>query len=616
MTRASADSNRFHSLCLFVGTLVLAGALAAIEISASAPTAFRPAVPYSTGGLDTIFPNTGGPVWVLAADVNGDNQLDLLVANWCGRVTACTSSNVGVLINNGQGTFRPVVAYETGGVHALSVAAADMNGDGIPDLIVANGCGDSGLQPGGVCSDGSAGVLLGNGDGTFQQARVFPSGGSMSALVVADLNHDGRPDVVVSNCAPNGQFCPTGNGNVGVLLGNGDGSLQPVTLYDSGGLAAAFVAVVDVNGDHAPDILVSNQRTCDNCRGTLGVLLARGDGTFQTVQTYDTGLFAPAFIATADLNGDQQADVVLTQNTGGGGELAVLLNRGDGTFQAAAVYQTGGLYATPLVVVDANRDGKPDLVVSHSQFCTGRSPGLSCIGVLLGNGDGSFQPAATYESGGTGAWSLTAADFNGDGNVDIAVAHQCRPSTCQGATAIVGVLDGNGDGSFQSPLIYETAAPSVLAVAADVNGDGKPDLLIGSAPPVPTGTISVLLNDSTPDDTAPPVITVAATPKLLWPPNGAMVPVTISGSITDTESGVDAHGLTFSVRDEYGEVQPAGAITLGADGTYSFVVSLRAARQGSDRDGRRYTVVVRAKDNAGNQGSSSAVVTVPHDRRD
>ena len=92
--------------------------------------------------------------------------------------------------------------------------------------------------------------------------------------------------------------------------------------------------------------------------------------------------------------------------------------------------------------------------------------------------------------------------------------------------------------------------------------------------------------------------------------------LTISGTITDTESGVDAHSLTFSVRDEYGEVQPAGAITLGAGGTFSFTVSLRAARQGSDRDGRRYTVVVRAEDNAGNQGSSSAVVTVPHDRRD
>src|SRR5256885_228304 len=150
MIRASADSNRSHSLCLFVGTLVLAGALIPVDISASAPTAFRPPVPYSTGGLDTIFFNTGGPVWVLAADVDGDNQLDLLVANWCGRTSACATSSVGVLINNGQGTFRPVVTYETGGVHALTVAVADLNGDGIPDLIVANGC-SGGILPGGVC---------------------------------------------------------------------------------------------------------------------------------------------------------------------------------------------------------------------------------------------------------------------------------------------------------------------------------------------------------------------------------------------------------------------------------------------------------------------------------
>lgn len=615
MPRASAESNRSCSPWLFAGALVLAAALAPVAITASTPATFQSAVPYSTGGLDTIFPNSGGPVWALAADVNGDHQLDLLVANWCGSTTACTMSTVGVMINSGQGTFRPVVTYETGGIHALSVAAADMNGDGVPDLIVANGCSVAGVQPGGVCSDGSAAVLLGNGDGTFHHARIFPSGGSISASVVVDLNHDGHPDVVVANCAANGQFCPTGHGSVGVLLGNGDGSLQPVTLYDSGGLGATFVAVVDVNGDHAPDILVSNQSTCDNCRGTLGVLLARGDGTFESEQTYDTGLFAPAFIATADVNGDQHPDVVLTQNVGGGGELAVLLNRGDGTFQAAAVYETGGLYATPLVIVDANGDGKSDLVVSHSQFCSGRPPSVSCIGVLIGNGDGSFQQAVTYDTGGTGAWSLTAADFNGDGRVDIAVAHQCRPSICRGATAVVGVLDGNGDGSFASPSIYETRAPSVLAVAADVNGDGRPDLVIGSAPPVPTGSLSVLLNDSTPDDTVAPVVTLAAAPALLWPPNGAMVPVTISGTITDGGSGVDADSPTFLVRDEYGEVQPTGPISLGANGTFSFTISLRAARHGSDRDGRRYTVVVRVKDHAGNRGSASTVIVVPHDRR-
>jgi VCBS repeat protein/FG-GAP repeat protein len=602
-------------LALFIGAVAFSGALATSDATASTPPAFLPAVSYATGGLDTIFPNSGGPIWVLAADVNGDSQLDLVVANWCVSVSACASSNVGVLLNTGHGTFQPVVTYDTGGYHAFAVSINDMNGDDIPDLIVANGCGDSFNQPGG-CPDGSASVLLGNGDGTFQASHSFPSGGSLSALVVADVNRDGHPDVVVSNCAPSAQLCPAGNGNVGVLLGNADGSLQPVTLYDSGGLAASFVAVADVNGDHEPDVLVSNQRICDNCRGTLGVLLGRGDGTFHSVQTYDTGLFAPAFIAIADFNGDHSPDMVLTQNIGGGGELAVLLNRGDGTFETAAVYETGGLYATPLVIADANGDGKPDLMVSHAQFCTGSSPSVSCIGVLLGNGDGSFQPAVTYESGGIGAWSLTAADFNGDGNVDVAVAHQCRPPSCTGPAAVVGVLAGNGDGSFQPAVTYDTHSPSVLALAADVNGDGKPDLVIGNAPPVPEGTIDVLLNNSTPDDTLPPIVTLLSSRKRLWPPNGALLPVKIAGTIVDTGSGVDARSAVFAVTDEYGQIQPAGAITLGSSGTYSFTVALPASRRDSDRDGRHYTVTVRAKDNAGNTGSMSIVVIVPHDQRD
>ena len=204
------------------------------------------------------------------------------------------------------------------------------------------------------------------------------------------------------------------------------------------------------------------------------MLLARDAGTFQTVQT-TTRACSLQRSSRPLMNGDHHADVVLTQNIGGG-DLAVLLNRGDGTFQAAAVYETGGQYATPLVVVDANGDGKPDMVVSDSQFCTGRSPGLRLHRRAVGERRWEFSIRGDVtEWAGTGAWSFTAADFNGDGRVDVAVAHQCRPLTCQGATAIVGVLVGNGAGSFQSPLIYDTDTPSVLAVAADVNGDGKPD---------------------------------------------------------------------------------------------------------------------------------------------
>jgi hypothetical protein len=116
-------------------------------------------------------------------------------------------------------------------------------------------------------------------------------------------------------------------------------------------------------------------------------------------------------------------------------------------------------------------------------------------------------------------------------------------------------------------------------------------------------------------DTLPPVITTSANPATLWPPNGKMVSVTISGTITDLESGVDASTATYAVADEYGLVQPSGSITtLGANGEYSFMIQLQASRNGNDKDGRLYTIAVRAQDNVGNAGSASTVVTVPHDQ--
>jgi hypothetical protein len=93
-----------------------------------------------------------------------------------------------------------------------------------------------------------------------------------------------------------------------------------------------------------------------------------------------------------------------------------------------------------------------------------------------------------------------------------------------------------------------------------------------------------------------------------------MVPVTISGTITDVGSGVNPNSAAYTVKDEYGEVQPKGAITLGAGGSYSFAVLLQASRSGTDLDGRRYTVTVHARDNAGNAASKSAAVIVPHDQ--
>jgi hypothetical protein len=157
---------------------------------------------------------------------------------------------VGVLLGNGDGTFQTAVNYGSGGYLATSVAVADVNGDGKPDLVVANFAGN-------------VGVLLGNGDGTFQTAVTYGTGGGdTQSVAVADVNGDGKPDLVVA-------------GNVGVLLGNGDGTFQTAVTYGSGGYDPASAAVADVNGDGKPDLVVANECTDSSCdtNGTVGVLI-------------------------------------------------------------------------------------------------------------------------------------------------------------------------------------------------------------------------------------------------------------------------------------------------------------------------------------------------------
>jgi hypothetical protein len=117
------------------------------------------------------------------------------------------------------------------------------------------------------------------------------------------------------------------------------------------------------------------------------------------------------------------------------------------------------------------------------------------------------------------------------------------------------------------------------------------------------------------EDVTPPVISVSATPKTLWPPNGKMVPVTISGTIKDTESGVNTSTAAYAVTDEYGLIQPSGHFTiLDASGRYSFTIQLQASRNGNDRDGRQYIITVSAQDKAGNKGSAATGVTVPQNQ--
>lgn len=172
---------------------------------------------------------------------------------------------------------------------------------------------------------------------------------------------------------------------------------------------------------------------------------------------------------------------------------------------------------------------------------------------------------------------------------DFAQTNTCDPSLVTGATC-------NIDVAFTPTLLGSRTGMVTLSG----NASGSPF------------SISLLGNGI---DTIPPVVSISANPRTLWPPNRAMIPVTVSGTITDSGSGVNPSSPTFRVSDEYGFVQPSGRVTLNADGTYSFTVLLQASRNGEDLDGRRYVITVSAVDNAGNSASVSTGVTVPHDQR-
>ena len=405
---------------------------------------FQAAKSYGSGGQDAYS--------LAVEDVNGDGKPDLIAANYCADSNCVTDGSVGVLLGNGDGTFRAAVTYASGAYHTVSVAVGDVNGDGKPDLVVASDCTSSSN-----CANGSVGVLLGNGNGTFRVAVSYSSGGyEAQSVAMADVNGDRKVDLLVANaiCAPSD--CATGS--VGVLLGNGDGTFQPVVTYDSGGFSAESVAVADVNGDGEPDLLVANTCVADgafNCvNGSVGVLLGNGDGTFQTVVSYGSDGTGASFIAVKDVNGDGKPDLLVANACGNDGEdgcsigsLGVLLGNGNGTFRAAVNYASGGYEADAVAAGDLNGDGNPDLVVASQCSSSGNCNGV--VGVLFGNGDSTFQPVATYDSGGYEAQSVAAVDVNGDGKLDLVVANLCASSDCTNG-GVVGVLLGNGDGTFQA----------------------------------------------------------------------------------------------------------------------------------------------------------------------
>jgi hypothetical protein len=322
-----------------------------------------------------------GPISIAVGDFNHDGFLDLAVA---AEDTGEGENNIVVFLGNGDGTFRREAAY-TVGVVAVSVVAADFDGDGNLDLAVANRLSSY------------ISILLGNGDGTFRPGPQNPQvAAPQNFVTVGDFNGDGIPDLVgFSDNNP----CKC----LSVLLGNGDGTFQAAVVTDPP-FNIGSIGLGDFNGDGNLDVVTAG----DNSVNDINVLLGNGDGTFQYGASYP-GDFASNSIAVADFNGDHKPDLAIA-NIGG---VAVLLGNGDGTFQTEVEYPANAPYW--VAAGDFSGNGKMDLVAAV--------PFRSNSGAsfFVGNGDGTFKPGVLYPAGEQTAY-VAVGDFNGDRKPDLVLA--------------------------------------------------------------------------------------------------------------------------------------------------------------------------------------------------
>jgi uncharacterized repeat protein (TIGR01451 family) len=238
------------------------------------------------------------------------------------------------------------------------------------------------------------------------------------------------------------------------------------------GTTPGGVAVGDFNGDGKLDIAVANAGS-----GNVSILLGNGDGTFQAAMNFSAGN-NPTVVAAGDFNGDGKLDLALFQpgnlSSSLSGCVSILLGNGDGTFQAPKNLALGPA-ATVIAVADFNLDKKSDLAVYNTHS----------VGIYLGNGDGTFQPVIGVSTPSADGNALVVADFNGDSKPDLAFTFSNQIPFEQ-AAAGVGILLGNGDGTFSAgtTLAFTDSFGPVYAtsvLAADLNHDGKVDLLIGSS---------------------------------------------------------------------------------------------------------------------------------------
>lgn len=448
----------------------------------------------------TSFPGKiAGNSAVAFADFDGDGIVDFAGPD------ATTNQETVYFSKSGYQTpvalVTPDSAYNT-----CYDIAGDLNGDGFPEIISSNANCNTSILPNSI-------TVYVNHSGTFAQGVYYSVGVSPVAASVADVNGDGHNDVVVTDC---------NSGDVRVLLGNNDGTLQTASAgYATGGdphtpaLVAVFktgsgkadivipdrrfafaylpgygdgtfrsamnyyavphtngyfpngvgIASGDFNGDGIPDFVIGNISI--GAYTGITVFLSNADGSMQPGVSYDPNgtNFMLEYVAVGDFDGDGKLDIAATDNNNG--LVQIFTGVGDGTFAIGATYSTG-VSANPLGIVasDFNGDGKPDLAVINTYGSASAD-----VGVLINNGTGGFNPVVNYPLAASQlATDITAADLNGDNKLDLVVP------VSNGST--VALFLGKGDGTFQAGTPVTVGSSPYYASVGDLNGDGKADLAV------------------------------------------------------------------------------------------------------------------------------------------